>query len=720
MTTTVAKRPSSEQRKVRLRDAARCRRSQETEVFYELAHSLPLSRRITSHLDKAGIMRVTLSYLRMRQLLQSSWTKATAAVEEEEDPTDAFYQQALAGFIMVMSEDGDMVFLSDNVSKFLGITQYKRHLSTTSNSQTPNSTMAKTKELSKDTRNKIVDLHQAGKTESAIGKQLGVKKSTVGAIIRKWKTYKTTDNLPRSGAPRKISPRGVKMITRTLELLGQSVYDYVHPCDQEELRDLLTTKPGIFKKKSDSCTECNFFLRLKSTLTSRGKTVNIKSATWKVVHCTGHLETLNQEGEGSSPAGSYMTLLCEPIPHPSCVEFPLDSSTFLTRHNMDLHFNQCDGRVAELVGYHPNDLIGRSAYDFFHALDFDHLSRSLHILISKGQVCTSRYRFLAKNGGFVWTETQATVLYNNKTSQPEAVVCLNFILSAVEEADTVFSIEQTRSALIEDKMSVIEVDDSEDEISSSSNSELFHRMKDDPEDLLQLAPAAGDTIIPLTEHSELFFGPPSSPNTVPECPKDLCTPKLRQLLSPIFDSTSPSSPEVSLGDEVVMDTGEVEKFFFKPEETQKKPMEDMDDMDLDMLAPYISMDEDFQLTFLPQLPEAETQTAEASTTASKKRGLEKEEDIPSLTANWEKRRKNCPIEEEFLLSHSSLMDMQVAGGLEELEPQRWKQSQLLTDKDPVLGGTQALCDTAALMRDSFSSQPPDLMTQLTGTISSLA
>ncbi|KAK3527720.1 hypothetical protein QTP86_000839 [Hemibagrus guttatus] len=93
---------------------------------------------------------------------------------------------------------------------------YKRHLSTTSNSQTPNSTMAKTKELSKDTRNKIVDLHQAGKTESAIGKQLGVKKSTVGAIIRKWKTYKTTDNLPPSGAPRKISPRGVKMITRTV------------------------------------------------------------------------------------------------------------------------------------------------------------------------------------------------------------------------------------------------------------------------------------------------------------------------------------------------------------------------------------------------------------------------------------------------------------------------------------------------------------------------
>ncbi|KAI4876813.1 hypothetical protein NFI96_010120 [Prochilodus magdalenae] len=75
--------------------------------------------------------------------------------------------------------------------------------------------VTRTKELSEDTRNRIVDLHQAGKTESAIGKQLDVKKSTVGAIIRKWKTYKTTTNLPRSGAPRKISARGVKMITRT-------------------------------------------------------------------------------------------------------------------------------------------------------------------------------------------------------------------------------------------------------------------------------------------------------------------------------------------------------------------------------------------------------------------------------------------------------------------------------------------------------------------------
>lgn len=35
-------------------------------------------------------------------------------------------------------------------------------------------------------------------------------------------------------------------------------------------------------------------------------------------------------------------------------------------------------RVTELVGYKPEDLIGRSAYEFHHALDSDHVNKSLH------------------------------------------------------------------------------------------------------------------------------------------------------------------------------------------------------------------------------------------------------------------------------------------------------------------------------------------------------
>ncbi len=81
--------------------------------------------------------------------------------------------------------------------------------------------MAKTKELSKDVRDNIVDLHKAGMGYRTIAKQLGEKVTTVGVIIRKWKKQKITANLPRTGAPCKISPRRVSYHENGEELHGR-------------------------------------------------------------------------------------------------------------------------------------------------------------------------------------------------------------------------------------------------------------------------------------------------------------------------------------------------------------------------------------------------------------------------------------------------------------------------------------------------------------------
>lgn len=43
--------------------------------------------------------------------------------EQDEDPMDAFFPEALAGFIMVVTEEGDMIFLTENVNKHIGIAQ---------------------------------------------------------------------------------------------------------------------------------------------------------------------------------------------------------------------------------------------------------------------------------------------------------------------------------------------------------------------------------------------------------------------------------------------------------------------------------------------------------------------------------------------------------------------------------------------------------------------
>jgi single-minded-like protein len=52
--------------KEKSKNAARSRREKENAEFYELARLLPLPSAITTQLDKASVIRLTTSYLRMR------------------------------------------------------------------------------------------------------------------------------------------------------------------------------------------------------------------------------------------------------------------------------------------------------------------------------------------------------------------------------------------------------------------------------------------------------------------------------------------------------------------------------------------------------------------------------------------------------------------------------------------------------------------------------
>uniref|UniRef100_T1GHD6 Uncharacterized protein n=1 Tax=Megaselia scalaris TaxID=36166 RepID=T1GHD6_MEGSC len=75
-----------------------------------------------------------------------------------------------------------------------------------------------------------------------------------------------------------------------IDVLGNQIWDYCHQCDHDELKEALNIK----KIKSLSSTQIkeeieevdelktahrDLFIRLKCTLTSRGRSVNIKSAS---------------------------------------------------------------------------------------------------------------------------------------------------------------------------------------------------------------------------------------------------------------------------------------------------------------------------------------------------------------------------------------------------------------------------------------------------------
>uniref|UniRef100_A0A8C3KQ87 Hypoxia inducible factor 1 subunit alpha n=1 Tax=Calidris pygmaea TaxID=425635 RepID=A0A8C3KQ87_9CHAR len=550
---------SSERRKEKSRDAARCRRSKESEVFYELAHQLPLPHTVSAHLDKASIMRLTISYLRMRKLLDAGELETEAKMEKE---LNCFYLKALDGFVMVLSEDGDMIYMSENVNKCMGLTQF--------------------------------------------------------------------------------------------ELTGHSVFDFTHPCDHEELREMLTHRNGPVKKGKEQNTERSFFLRMKCTLTSRGRTVNIKSATWKVLHCTGHIRVYDTCGNQThcgykKPPMTCLVLICEPIPHPSNIEVPLDSKTFLSRHSLDMKFSYCDERITELMGYEPEELLGRSIYEYYHALDSDHLTKTHH---------------------------DTTVIYNTKNSQPQCIVCVNYVLSGIVQKDLIFSLGQTECMLkpVESpdmKMTkIFSKDDLED-----TNS-LFEKLKQEPDALTVLAPAAGDTIISLDFKSDeqqcdevplyndvmlpssseklqninMAMSPlPASettkplrsnadpalnrevvsklePNTEP-LELSFTMPQVQeQPTSPSDASTSQSSPEPSSPNDYCFDVDNdmanefklelVEKLFAIDTEAKNPFSTQETDLDLEMLAPYIPMDDDFQLRSFDQLSPLESSSSGSQNAAT--------------------------------------------------------------------------------------------------------
>ena len=72
----------------------------------------------------------------------------------------------------------------------------------------------KTKEFSKEVRHKVVEKHRSGEGDKKISKSLIIPLSTVKSIIKKWKTYHTTQTLPRSECPFKLSSRASRKLVQ--------------------------------------------------------------------------------------------------------------------------------------------------------------------------------------------------------------------------------------------------------------------------------------------------------------------------------------------------------------------------------------------------------------------------------------------------------------------------------------------------------------------------
>ncbi|XP_061531386.1 neuronal PAS domain-containing protein 3 [Phycodurus eques] len=426
-------------RKEKSRDAARSRRGKENFEFYELAKMLPLPGAITSQLDKASIIRLTISYLKMRDFANQGdppWnlrmegpppntsvkaignqrrrTPSTLASDIFEPHLGSHILQSLDAFVFALNKEGRFLYISETVSIYLGLSQVEL------------------------TGSSVFDYVHPG-DHAEMAEQLGTK-------------------LPPGRGPSLCA--GAANEDAASSASSASRPETPEPAESSSPSGLCP----------DGCLERSFFIRMKSTLTKRG--VHIKSSGYKVIHVTGRLRIRMTLTHSRSVPNQVMgmVVVAHALPPPTVNEVRIDCQMFVTRVNMDLKFVYCENRISDYMDMSAADVVGKRCYQLIHAEDAEAIRQSHVELMSKGQCVTNYYRWIQRSAGYIWIQSSATIAINAKNASDKNVIWVNYMLSNHEYKDTPIDLGQMPS-----------LPEKNSETSESSDSDCASKEKTDNE-----------------------------------------------------------------------------------------------------------------------------------------------------------------------------------------------------------------------------------------------
>ncbi|KAM4572271.1 aryl hydrocarbon receptor nuclear translocator-like protein 2 isoform 2-T2 [Odontesthes bonariensis] len=256
------------------------------------------------------------------------------------------------------------------------------------------------------------------------------------------------------------------------ELIGQSLFDYIHPKDMGKVKEqlsaselhprerLIDAKTGL-QVQADlpvgatrlcSGARRSFFCRMKynkisvkvEQKESQANTSKKKeSQKYCTVHCTGYMRSwptthMGEEGEGEvdkQDSSHFSCLVAVGRVHSHLSpqvngEVRVKPPEFITRYAMDGKFTFVDQRATTILGYLPQELLGTSCYEYFHQDDLPHLAESHRkALRSKDKIETNCYKFKTKCGSFVTLQSQWFSFVNPWTKDVEYIVSTNTVIS---------------------------------------------------------------------------------------------------------------------------------------------------------------------------------------------------------------------------------------------------------------------------------------------------
>lgn len=263
----------------------------------------------------------------------------------------------------------------------------------------------------------------------------------------------------------------LKHLVLKAELIGQSLFDYIHPKDMGKVKEqlsaselyprerLIDAKTGL-QVQADlpvgaarlcSGARRSFFCRMKYNKISVKVEKEFQASTSKkkesqkycTVHCTGYMRSwptsqmgAEGEGEGDKQDSSHFSCLVAVGRVHSHLspqvngEVRVKPTEFITRYAMDGKFTFVDQRATTILGYLPQELLGTSCYEYFHQDDLPHLAdRHRKVLRSKEKIETNCYKFKTKYGSFVTLQSQWFSFVNPWTKEVEYIVSTNTVIS---------------------------------------------------------------------------------------------------------------------------------------------------------------------------------------------------------------------------------------------------------------------------------------------------
>jgi PAS domain S-box-containing protein len=101
-----------------------------------------------------------------------------------------------------------------------------------------------------------------------------------------------------------------------------------------------------------------------------------------------------------------------------------NATDLISRHSPAGTYRYASPVCRSLLGFEPQELIGRDAYEFFHPDDLERIHLSHRTILEQPIPYTIRYRLRRKDGAYVWVETSSKTVPNAETGQVEEIIAI--------------------------------------------------------------------------------------------------------------------------------------------------------------------------------------------------------------------------------------------------------------------------------------------------------